>query len=87
MILYINLKDAEVVQELTFQRENDATHKVEGVSNYLTKEAPLNTSMFSKYDLNKRKHLTLFQIALGQTLKTSGFKLKKVTNLLLLMMV
>ena len=31
--------------------------------------------------------LTLFQIALGQTLKTSGFKLKKVTNLLLLMMV
>ena len=36
--VYRNFKDAEVVQELTFQRENDATHKVEGVSNYLTKD-------------------------------------------------
>ena len=53
--VYRNLKDAEVVQELTFQRENDATHKVEGVSNYLTKEAQerLNTSNVFQYDSNK----------------------------------
>ena len=53
--VYRNLKDSEVVQELTFQRENDATHKLEGVSNYLTKEAQerLNTSNVFQYDSNK----------------------------------
>ena len=37
--VYRNLKDAEVVQELTFQRENDATHKVEGVKQLLDKRS------------------------------------------------
>ena len=53
--VYRNLKDAEVVQELTFHRETEATHKLEGVSNYLTKAAQerLNTSNVFQYDSNK----------------------------------
>ena len=53
--VYRNLKDAEVAQELTFQRETEATHKLEGVSNYLTKAAQerLNTSNVFQYDSNK----------------------------------
>ena len=53
--VYRNLKDAVVAQELTFHRETEATHKLEGVSNYLTKatQERLNTSNVFQYDSNK----------------------------------
>lgn len=52
---YRDIKEVETVQDLTFQRENNATHKIDGISTYLTREAQsrLNTSNVAQYDSNK----------------------------------
>ena len=50
-----DLKDVETVQDLTFQREGGATHTIDGISAYLTRDAQarLNTSNVHQYDSNK----------------------------------
>ena len=50
-----DLKDVETVQDLTFQREGGATHTIDGISTYLTRDAQarLNTSNVHQYDSNK----------------------------------
>ena len=50
-----NLKDVEIVQDLTFQREGGAIHTINGISAYLTRDAQsrLNTSNVHQYDSNK----------------------------------
>ena len=50
-----DLKDVETVQDLTFQREGDAIHTIDGISTYLTRAAQdrLNTSNVHQYDSNK----------------------------------
>ena len=52
---YRDIKEVETVQDLTFQRENNATHKIDGINTYLTREAQtrLNTSNVAQYDSNK----------------------------------
>ena len=52
---YADLKNVSTVQDLTFQREGGATHTIDGISTYLTRDAQarLNTSNVHQYDSNK----------------------------------
>ena len=52
---YADLKNVSTVQDLTFQREGGATHTIDGISTYLTRDAQarLNTSNVQQYDSNK----------------------------------
>ena len=52
---YADLKNVSTVQDLTFQREVGATHTIDGISTYLTRDAQarLNTSNVHQYDSNK----------------------------------
>ena len=52
---YADLKNVSTVQDLTFQREGGATHTIDGISTYLTRDtqARLNTSNVHQYDSNK----------------------------------
>ncbi len=52
---FADLKNVETVQDLTFQREGGATHTIDGISTYLTRDAQarLNTSNVHQYDSNK----------------------------------
>lgn len=54
---YADLKNVSTVQDLTFQREGGATHTIDGISTYLTRDAQarLNTSNVQQYDSNKLK--------------------------------
>lgn len=52
---YADIKNVSTVQDLTFQREGGATHVIDGISTYLTRDAQarLNTSNVQQYDSNK----------------------------------
>ena len=52
---FSDLKNLETVQDLTFQRETNAIHQIDGINTYLTKDAQarLNTSNVHQYDSNK----------------------------------
>ena len=52
---YAEIKNVSTVQDLTFQREGGATHVIDGISTYLTRDAQarLNTSNVQQYDSNK----------------------------------
>ena len=52
---YADLKNVSTVQDLTFQREGGATHTIDGISTYLTRDAQarLNTSNVQQYNSNK----------------------------------
>lgn len=52
---YADIKNVSAVQDLTFQREGGATHVIDGISTYLTRDAQarLNTSNVQQYDSNK----------------------------------
>lgn len=52
---YADIKNVSTVQDLTFQREGGATHTIDGISTYLTRDAQarLNTSNVQQYDSNK----------------------------------
>lgn len=52
---YADIKNVSTVQDLTFQREGGATHVIDGISTYLTRDAQarLNTSNVQQYASNK----------------------------------
>ena len=76
---YADLKNVSTVQDLTFQREGGATHTIDGISTYLTRDAQarLNTSNVHQYDSNKLEAADIVAISPWANNETEYIQVKE----------